>query len=292
MRTGLRIFKKLLGLTLLFTIAAAAWYLADLPDTTKLLKQNPKTSAVRLFREEQVREMGKEPHSTMTWRSLSQISPDLAHAVVLSEDDTFFQHHGFDIEQIKRAARINWERKRFAFGGSTLTQQLARTLYLSSRKNLLRKAKEALITRRLEKTLPKRRILELYMNVVEWGPQVYGAEAAARHFYGKAAIDLTPEEAISLAAILPSPLRWNPLSEKKFMAQRKAILYDRMVRARFITPVVSTETVISPSLEGERLSPEDVDPSLENLPDEDSVGLGEPVNDAPRVAPEAEPSAR
>ena len=189
----------------------------------------------------------------MTWRDLDQISPHLVHAVLLAEDDTFFQHHGFDFAQINRAMWV-------AFGGSTLTQQLARSLYLSSNKNLFRKAKEALITRRLEKTLSKKRILELYMNVVEWGPHVYGAEAASRYFFNKPALDLTVDEAISLAAILPSPRRWNPLSEKKFMVSRKSILYDRMVRANFIPAVVSSETMTPSSFENEPLLDNETEP--------------------------------
>ena len=231
---------------------------------------NPSSTAIREFREEQILKTGKKPHSLMQWRRLDQISPYLLHAVVLSEDDTFYQHHGFDMEQLKRAAQINWERKRFAFGASTITQQLARTLYLSSHKNLLRKAKEALITRRLEKTLPKKRILELYLNVVEWGPQVYGAEAASQHFFNKPASELTPEEAISLAVILPSPRRWNPLSDRKFISGRKSILYDRMVMAHYIVPVVSSGTVTSPSISNEPVSSNAAERELETAPEDES----------------------
>jgi monofunctional biosynthetic peptidoglycan transglycosylase len=191
--------------------------------------------------------MADKPRSLMTWRRLSDISPYLQHAVILAEDDTFFQHNGFDVEQLKRAMRVNWQRKRMAFGASTLTQQLARTLYLSSHKNILRKAKEALIARRLEKTLTKQRILELYLNVVEWGPNVYGAEAASRHFFGTSAAALTPDQAIALAVILPSPRRWDPHSEKKFIAQRKVILYERMVRANFLPPIEPAVVISSPT---------------------------------------------
>jgi monofunctional biosynthetic peptidoglycan transglycosylase len=237
-------FKKLTFIVFLVALAIivpSVWYLVTLPDVRQFSKVNPPTTAIRMYREKQMREKGGKPRSVMVWRRLDQISPYLAQAVVLSEDDTFFSHNGFDVEQIKRAARINWERKRFAFGGSTLTQQLARTLYLSSHKNLLRKAKEALIARRLEEAMPKRRILELYLNCVEWGPQIYGAEAASRHFFGKPASDLLPEEAIALAVILPSPRKWNPLSDRKFITHRKNVLYDRMVRAHYIVPEPTPE---------------------------------------------------
>lgn len=183
----------------------------------------------------------------MEWRPLNQISSHVRHAVVLAEDDTFYQHHGFDFEQLKRAARTNWERKKFAYGASTITQQLARTLYLSSNKDLLRKLKEALITRRLEKSLSKDRILELYLNVVEWGPEIYGVEAAAQHFFNKSAAELTPDEAIALTAILPSPRKWSPLKQTMFMAQRRATLMDRMIRAKYLPPILPPEPEPSPS---------------------------------------------
>jgi monofunctional biosynthetic peptidoglycan transglycosylase len=239
------VLKKIILILILVGLIPPVWYLADLPNVKKLATTNPESSAIRTHRENQIHARGGKPNSFMVWRSLDRISPHLQHAVVLSEDDTFFVHNGFDFEQIKRAAQTNWERKRFAFGASTLTQQLARTLYLSSHKNLLRKAKEALITRRLEKTLSKKRILELYLNVVEWGPQVYGAEAASLYFYKKSAQELTVDEAISLAIILPSPWRWKPLNQTKFMNQRKADLYDRMIRAKFIPPSESTGTAMS-----------------------------------------------
>jgi monofunctional biosynthetic peptidoglycan transglycosylase len=263
-------FKRFFWIAILLVPILPIWYLADLPDTRILRTVNPKTSAIRTLREEQIRTKGEEPHSSMQWRDLSQISPYLLHAVVLSEDDTFFQHHGFDFEQLKRAAQTNWERKRFAFGASTITQQLARTLYLSANKNLFRKAKEALITLRLEKTLSKNRILELYMNVAEWGPQVYGAEAASQYFFNKSALELTPDEAISLAVILPSPRRWNPLSEKKFISGRRAALYDRMVMAHYIIPLVSSEPVVSPSLDNAQPPISEEERALEIPPEDES----------------------
>lgn len=262
--------KKIIGGLIFVAVVPVAWYLGNLPDIAKLKTVNPKSSAIREFREEQVLKKGGKPHSSMVWRSLDQISPYLIHAVILSEDDTFFQHHGFDVEQLKRAAQINWERRRFAFGASTLTQQLARTLYLSSHKNLLRKAKEALITRKLEKNLPKKRILELYLNVVEWGPQVYGAEAASQYFFKKPALDLSAEEAIALVVILPSPTRWNPLKENGFIGRQKRILYDRMVRAKFIVPVISTEPAISLPTEGEPQLIDEQEPIINDAADEDT----------------------
>jgi monofunctional biosynthetic peptidoglycan transglycosylase len=224
------VFRKIILIALVLMLVPATIYLLNLPDVSQLKKVNPPTSAIRIYREHKARKKGIKPQSVMIWRPLGRISPDLIQAVIQSEDDTFYQHNGFDLPQIRNAFVANWKRKRFAFGGSTITQQLARTLYLSSHKNLLRKAKEALIARQLEKELSKRRILELYLNVVEWGPQVYGAEAAAQHFFNKPASDLTLDEAVALAVILPSPRKWNPLSDSKFMTRRRTELIERLLR--------------------------------------------------------------
>lgn len=209
-------------------------YLCWLPWIPALKTHNPKTTSLRQLREAQAREKGRRAHSQMIWMPLTRISPNLVHAVLLAEDDTFYQHHGFDFEQLAIAVQKDWAQKRFVYGGSTITQQLARTLYLSPRKNVLRKAKEAVITLWLEAVLPKRRILELYLNVVEWGPNLYGAEAAAQDYFHKSASDLTPDEGVALASILPSPRRWSPVSERAFMARRRTLLLERMRQAGYI----------------------------------------------------------
>ncbi len=141
---------------------------------------------------------------------IEQISPWLQQAVVCAEDDQFFVHPGFNVEAIKRAWRIDQRRKRLAFGGSTITQQLARNLFLTPDKNFWRKFQELLIALKLELFLPKVRILELYLNVAEWGPGVFGAEQAARYHFAKSAIHLTRSEAAYLAAIIPRAAHLKP----------------------------------------------------------------------------------
>ena len=167
---------------------------------------------------------------------MNEISPNLVHAVLLAEDDTFYHHHGFDLEQTAIAIQKNWLKRRYVYGGSTLTQQLARSLFLTPKKSLLRKVKEAVLTVYLEASLPKNRIMELYLNVAEWGPGVYGAEAASQYYFWKSSKDLTPDEAVALASILPSPRRWSPFSEKAFMAQRRLQLMERMEKDGYNTP--------------------------------------------------------
>lgn len=235
-----------LFLVILLALGGCLGYILWLPDIPQLQHHNPSTTSLIQLRQQQSARTGRELPTEMIWRDLHHISPYLVHAVIIAEDDTFYQHHGFDLEQIRVAIQRDWEKKKFVYGGSTLTQQLARTLYLSPRKNLLRKAKEAAITLELEYYLPKKRILELYLNVAEWGRGIYGAEAAARHYYGKSAEDLTPDEAVSLASILPSPRRWSPLSERAFMARRRTQLTERLQRAGYFP--VPLNPAVSPDL--------------------------------------------
>jgi monofunctional biosynthetic peptidoglycan transglycosylase len=199
----------------------------------QLRRHNPRTTSLIELRKQEARAAHRRMKPQRVWRNLSQISPNLVHAVLLAEDDTFYRHHGFDFEQIQIALAENLQKQKFAYGGSTITQQLARTLYLRPRKSLLRKLKEAVLTIYLEAALPKRRILELYLNVVEWGPGIFGAEAAAQYYFWKPASELTPDEAVALASILPSPRRWSPFSEKAFMALRRTQLIERMRKAGY-----------------------------------------------------------
>jgi monofunctional biosynthetic peptidoglycan transglycosylase len=171
---------------------------------------------------------GRHGKQFWIWVPLSRISRELQRAVIVAEDATFYHHHGFDWEGIRGAATRNWDRGELRRGGSTITQQLAKNLYLSPEKNLLRKIHEAAITRALEERLTKKRILELYLNVVEWGKGIYGAEAAAQHHFGKSAQDLAPAEAALLAAVLPSPRRYDPLRVTPYLMRRQQQILSRM----------------------------------------------------------------
>jgi len=211
-------------------------YLAWPYGVFELRDTNPKTTSIIELRRSEARAKHLPFKPQMVWRNLNQISPEMIHAIILSEDDTFYQHHGFDLEQIEIAFQRNWQKKRYVYGGSTITQQLARTLYLRPRKSILRKVKEAALTVYLEKLLSKKRILELYLNVAEWGNGIFGVEAASQAYFHKSAADLTADEAVALASILPSPRRWSPVSEKAFMARRRTQLFERMQRAGYAPP--------------------------------------------------------
>jgi monofunctional biosynthetic peptidoglycan transglycosylase len=205
-------------------------WLITMPNVEVLKMTNPTTTALIEARETQAKEQGRAVGRHWIWVPLSRIPIHLRHAVVAAEDASFFLHEGFDWEGMKDAALYDLEKGELKRGGSTITQQLAKNLYLSSERSLFRKAHEALITRSLEHHLSKDRILELYLNVAEWGHGVYGAEAAARHHFKKSARDLTVDEAVWLAAILPSPLRYDPLRKTMALTRRYERILQRMIQ--------------------------------------------------------------
>jgi monofunctional biosynthetic peptidoglycan transglycosylase len=162
------------------------------------------------------------------WVKLSHISPLLRRAVIIAEDDLFFSHKGINWRALKGAAEMNLKRGRFSHGGSTITMQLARNLFLTPHKSLWRKAREITIALKLERELPKERILELYLNVVEWGEGIYGAGAAARHYFNKHPNALSMSEAAFLAAILPNPQDYGRHPEGTYLQKRIADIESRL----------------------------------------------------------------
>jgi monofunctional biosynthetic peptidoglycan transglycosylase len=217
-------------LILLATLLLGIGYSLLFPRLSGLQEQNPNLTAFMKYRLETATKKGQKLDIKKTWISFSDISPYLIHAVVIAEDDKFWGHKGLDLEAIRIALEKNLKKKTWKYGGSTITQQLAKNLYLSPSKNPLRKVREFILAWRLERTLSKKRILELYLNTVEWGDGIFGAEAAARHYYGKPASDLDPQEAAHLAVVLPSPRRYNPLGGTKFIENRAREVYEIMLK--------------------------------------------------------------
>lgn len=209
-------------------VVSGAAYVLWLPDVRPLKTKNPAVTSFMLIKEQRAAARGKKLGRNLIWSGLDGISENLKHAVLIAEDDNFYRHHGVDWTGTWLALKADLKTGRLARGGSTITQQLARNLYLSPSKNPLRKIKEILIARRLEKDLGKRRILELYLNIAEWGKGLYGAQAASMAYFGKSAAELTPEEAAALAAILPSPRRYSPTQGTRFMEKRKSQIIARM----------------------------------------------------------------
>jgi monofunctional biosynthetic peptidoglycan transglycosylase len=204
-------------------VVAAFWI--SLPSVEPLRSMNPTSTALIDARARDAREARRAARRNQHWVPLSRISPWLQRAVVNSEDARFFQHHGFDAVETGVALEEAVEKGRLGRGASTLTQQLAKNLWLGEQRSLLRKTREYFLARRLEE-LGKRRILELYLNVVEWGDGIYGADAAARVWFHKPASELLPEEAAVLAAMLPAPRRRNPRRPSEHLRERAAEVLD------------------------------------------------------------------
>ena len=174
------------------------------------------------------------------WIPLCRLPQHVIDAMVVAEDGTFFEHGGIDWFEVQESIEKNLEEGRAARGASTITQQLAKNLYLSTSKDPMRKLKEVIITLLLERTLNKQRILEIYLNIIEWGRGIFGIEAAARTYFGKSRPRLTLEEATRLAAVIPSPLRHRPDADTRYVLRRKAIVLSRMA-ARSRIPATPTE---------------------------------------------------
>ena len=192
-------------------VLALALFAVTLPDVRPLATRFPETTAFMERRRASLAQSGLSTRLEWSPVPISRISPSLQRAVVAAEDARFWEHEGVDWEAVRTAAAHDWSRGRISHGGSTITQQLAKNLYLSPARTPWRKVREWAIARRLEKELTKRRILELYLNVVEFGVRTYGAEAAARKYFGKSASALSPSEAATLAAMIPSPRLYDPV---------------------------------------------------------------------------------
>jgi monofunctional biosynthetic peptidoglycan transglycosylase len=205
-------------------------------------------------REDEARRLGVPYHADFRFVSYDRISPLLRRAVLVAEDDAFFQHGGLDWSEIGASARRDLERRQFVRGGSTITQQLARNLYLGEERTLTRKLKEVVLALRIERTIPKRRILELYLNLIEWGDGVYGVEAAAERYFGATAGTLDARQALLLASVIINPRRFSPLAPPPRIERRVRTIASRMLRRSQLTDVEYRLAVGEPApvLEGER----------------------------------------
>ena len=223
----MRAFKFVVGVVVA-AFAVFAWIYLTLPDVRPLRTTNPGTTAFMDLRAREAAAAGRTPAKVQRWVAYERISPQLKRAVLVTEDAAFFSHEGIDFDEMEKSFEENWKKGRLARGGSTITQQLAKNLYLSPSRNPLRKVTEFLIARRLEAELSKRRIFEIYLNVIEWGDGVWGAEAAARAYFKTSAAALTSEQAALLAAVIINPRRYSPAKVTNFLAQRQRLILQRM----------------------------------------------------------------
>ncbi len=222
--------------------AAVAYVYLTLPDVRVLAKTNPSSTAFMELREHELRRAGRQVRHMQHWVSYSRISPNLKRAVLVAEDSAFWQHDGIDLEQIRASIETAIERGGTIRGASTITQQLAKNLYLSPSRDPFRKVRELIITRRLEAALTKARILEIYLNVVEWGDGVWGAEAAARLYFGVPASALSRQQAALLAGALINPIRYSPAHPPARLVRRQRIILARMGSVEPPQPEVSAAT--------------------------------------------------
>ena len=250
------------------------------PNIAALKNERPLPTAFMEHRENQWADENRDMHLTQKWVSMDNISPNIIKAVLIGEDDGFWKHEGFDVKGMENAIERSIKQKTLA-GGSTISQQLSKNLYLSPSKNPVRKIKEAIITWRIEKTISKRRILEIYLNVAEWGDGIFGIEAAARHYYHKSAKNLTANEASQLAAVLPNPIKYNLIGNQKYVKNRARIILKTMKRRGVIQ---SYKEVMTPVKEENVPQTTEINSSLESLFDtstEDTSTGDTPPSDAP-----------
>ena len=226
--------RTLLMLVWLGLVAFVAYEYVRLPDAEPLLKQNPKTTALIEQRTDEAREEGHKPRRKQSWVGLSGVSRHAIDAVLLSEDASFYLHEGVDTKELENALEDAVRKGKLGRGASTITQQLAKNLWLSTDRSLLRKAKELVLAHRLETELPKNRILALYLNVVEWGNGVYGIEAAAREHFGISASQLSPAQGALLAAMLPAPRKRLLTSGSAALKKRAHWVIEQMEAVRRI----------------------------------------------------------
>jgi monofunctional glycosyltransferase len=229
MRALWRLAWQLLLLGLIALTLLQFWFFAHIWHWTHA---NPDSTAFMRARLERIREDDPRAQLQHIWVPYHRISDHLKRAIVAAEDARFLQHDGFDWDGIRKAYEKNVREGEVVAGGSTITQQLAKNLFLSAERAWWRKGQEAAITVMIEIVMDKRRILELYLNVIEWGDGVFGAEAAARHHFGTTAADLTPAQAARLAAMVPSPRRYAPRRSTPYLERRTASLLARMSAAR------------------------------------------------------------
>jgi len=245
-------FRWIKRIILVFTLVFFGWLIFEFitfPKLSWLRVNNPQTTSMIEARKKEAKAKGEQQKQVQTWVPIEKISVNLQRAVLAGEDSNFTIHHGFDWDAINKAweeaeKRAEEEAKQegdndpsgwipampdFKRGASTITQQLAKNLYLSEERSFVRKGREAVITYFIERELSKKRILEIYLNVIEWGDGIYGAEAASRHYFNKSASELTAQEAAFLSAIIPSPNNvFNPKKNPKRVARRQKIILRGM----------------------------------------------------------------
>lgn len=218
---------KIVMLFLAVVACDLAWY-SFVVNIKQYEKKNPQKTAFMKYRERQWREKDRKMEVKQIWAPWSSISNDARKAVVVAEDAKFWMHDGFDFDAMRKAVEKNIAKRKMAVGASTISMQVAKNLFLSPSKTPVRKIHEAILTWRMERILTKKRILELYLNIAEWGDGIFGIELASQTYFHHAASLLDRSESALLAAVLPNPIRFNPLNNSRFVARRSRLIRNAM----------------------------------------------------------------
>jgi monofunctional biosynthetic peptidoglycan transglycosylase len=227
------LFALILGLVFLFSYVTYIY--ATLPEVSQLKTKNPESTAFIEYRKKSAKETKRAYKIRKKWISLKSIPKVLEHTIIVAEDASFWVHDGIDLYEVKESFKTNWEKGRLARGGSTITQQLAKNLYLSPKKSILRKIEEMIITREIEKKLSKSRILELYINNIELGRGIFGIFSASEYYFNKRPEQLTISEMIRLCAIIPKPLHLRPDKATRDLKWRSKVILIRLFQYEFIS---------------------------------------------------------
>jgi monofunctional biosynthetic peptidoglycan transglycosylase len=282
-----------------FGFGYIAYLYLTLPDVRDLRTHNLERTAFMRLREREARAEHREPKHVQQWIPYGRISPNLKRAVLVAEDAGFWGHEGIDLAEIRKSLDADWETFSFLRGASTITQQLAKNLYLTPTRNPFRKLRELIIARRLEHELSKTRIFELYLNDIEWGDGIYGAEAAARAYFGSSAAALGPDQAALMAGAIVNPRELKVLSPNGRLRARQRIIRARMgnVTPPPTVPVPAPAERLGlpaapPEEMPEPLSPENgLDaPPVENAPPH-SATEPETIPEGPATAPDSQSAA-
>lgn len=272
--------------------AIIAYVYLTLPDVRVLASTNPESTAFMRLRAEEAADEGRTLRHVHRWMPYERISKNLVRTVLVAEDSRFWEHEGIDIEEIRKSMEINVEQGAAVRGASTITQQLAKNLYLSPSRDPLRKLRELIIARRMEAALPKARILELYLNVIEWGDGIWGADAAARTYFGVPASALSREQAALMAGAIINPRVLNPARPNARLLRRQRLILSRMggVQAPAPAPIPEAEPGFEMPEEFRDDSQAEELPQIPDVPEDEGVPAlplpAEPLIPEPRPFPE------
>ncbi len=215
----------------------------SIPDLTYLKGKNPEMTALMNMRVADAKAAGKKLHIRQSWVAFDNIPDILQKSIRITEDASFYTHQGVDRIELWESLKRNWEKGRYARGGSTITQQLAKNLFLSTEKSLLRKVKEIIIARKMEATLSKNRIFHLYLNVIEFGPGIFGVEAGSKFYFNKSVNELNLEEIVRLTAVIPRPLVTRPTDNSRWLNWKSRWILGKLLKYGYISQDIYDETI-------------------------------------------------